>query len=127
MPLITANGENGPTSIIIQGVGRRVSIFIHDPPEGNLLLAVTGHTDLAGGHGAGGHIDENGAIEIAGHGDTDRVGAQASDSTTEGRHRFGGFAGVGGHHADEPRPCRHERVIPHAPHMTLMEDGDSAT
>jgi hypothetical protein len=103
-----------------------VPIFIHDPPEGNRLFAVTGHTDFPGRHGASSHIDENGAVEVAGQRDADGVGAQTGDPTAEGCHRFGGFARVGGHHADEPGACRHERVIPDAPHMTLMEDGDGA-
>jgi hypothetical protein len=102
-----------------------VSIFIHDPPAGDLLLAVTGHTDLPCRHGAGSHIDKNGAVEVARQRDADRVGAQAGDTTAEGRHCFGGFAGVGGHHADEPGSRRHERIIPDPSHMTLMEDRDS--
>ena len=91
------------------------------PPD--RLLAVAGQGDLAQGYGAGGHVHQDRAFQIAGHTDADRVGAQLAGPPPEWGHVLGSGAGVGGNHADHALLQRHGWVIAQAPDVALVVDG----
>ena len=98
--LVRAHGQDRPAGRIVVGVVGRVAVLVHDPAGGNLLAAVAGQADLAGGDGGGRHVQQHLTGQVAGHANADGVCAQPAGAAAEGSHGLGAGAGVRGEQGD---------------------------
>ena len=122
--LVGPDGQNRAAVAVVVRIGRGVAILVDEPTRGHLFAPVPGQAYFTGGYGAAGHVQQHGALEVAGDGDTDGIGAQTPGPAAEGGYRFGTRSRIGGDHSDHAFVSGHRRVISQPADVALVMHRD---
>ena len=122
-PWSAPRGRMAPPVLVVLRVRRGLAVPVYHPRVRDLLMAVEGQAYLAGSHGACGHVQQDGAFQVAGDGNGQRVGAQPTVAAAEGGHCLRTLPGICGNQANHTGVGGHARVVAQPPDVALLVDG----